>query len=213
MRQRTVEILSRLEKLYLNPKSELKFKNNFELIVSVILSAQCTDKRVNLVTPKLFEIAPNPYVLSTMPINELEKMIFPCGFYRMKSKHLHEMSCQLVEKFNGEVPDDFDVLQTLSGVGRKTANVVCAVGFNKDAIAVDTHVYRVSHRLGLAQSKDVLKTELELQESIDKTMWSKSHHLLLLFGRYVCKSQTPKCKECTLYDLCEYNAKTHKNDV
>ena len=199
--QRIIEVLSQK---YPNPKSELDFNNPFQLLVAVILSAQCTDKRVNTVTPKLFERAPTPQDLAQMPTDELESIIFSCGFYKNKAKHLKEMAQSLVDNYAGKVPSEIEQLRTLAGVGRKTANVVYAVGFGGQAIAVDTHVFRVSNRLGLAKAKDVLTTEKQLMQKIDKPLWADCHHYILLHGRYVCKSARPNCQECPLTDCCDY---------
>lgn len=210
MTNKTKLILEILSQKYPNPKSELQFDNPFQLIVAVILSAQCTDKRVNQVTPQLFEKAPTPKRLADMPTEELEKIIFSCGFYHNKAKHLKQMAKELVEKFDGIVPSDLEQLRTLPGVGRKTANVVYAVGFGGQAIAVDTHVFRVSNRLGLTHAKDVFHTEEQLMQQIDKSLWSDSHHYILLHGRYTCKSARPDCFNCPLTDVCDY-FKEHKN--
>ena len=198
------KILEELEKLYPNAKPQLIFGSPFELLVAVILSAQCTDARVNQVTKVLFERANTPEAMAQMPLEELEKIIFPCGFYHNKARHLKETSAALCEKFNGEVPADWDLLQTLPGVGRKTANVVYAVAFGGDAIAVDTHVFRVSNRLGLATAKDVLGCEKQLQAVIPQKDWSRAHHWLIWHGRLVCKAQRPACDRCKLSPWCRY---------
>ncbi len=199
----TNEIYSRLEEVFEDAKCELNFSNNFELLVAVMLSAQCTDKRVNIVTKDLFKIYKTPEDFANADIKALEKAIYSCGFYHNKAKNLIAMSKDLIAKYDGTVPDDFDALTSLAGVGRKTANVVLAVGFNHDAIAVDTHVFRVSNRLGIVKETNVLKCELALQKSVDKDKWSKFHHMLVLFGRYYCKAIGPKCDTCVLKDLCK----------
>lgn len=198
------QIYNILKDLIKEPKSELKYNNNFELIIAVLLSAQCTDKRVNLVTPKLFEKYGTCYDLANANIDEVEDIIKPCGFYHNKAKNIIELSKKLVDNFNGEVPSTLEELITLNGVGRKTANVVLAVAFNKPAIAVDTHVHRVSNRLGLSKSQDVYKIEQDLMKLFNKEDWAEAHHLLLLFGRYYCKSQNPMCGECKLKEYCAY---------
>ena len=198
------DIYKYLKSLFGLAKCELNFNSNFELLVSVILSAQCTDKRVNEVTSKLFKIANTPKQFAVMKIEELEKYIYSCGFYHNKAKAIIEMSNQLLTKFNGEVPSKLEELQSLKGVGRKTANVVYSNAFNGDAIAVDTHVFRVSNRIGIVNEKDVLKTEKALMKAVPKDKWSEFHHLLVLFGRYYCKSRNPKCKECLLNEKCKY---------
>lgn len=185
-------------------KCELEFKNNFELLVAVILSARCTDKKVNQVTKSLFKIYPTPKSLATASLDDVEKAIYSCGFYKNKAKNLVNMAKDLVERFDGEVPSNFDDLLSLSGVGRKTANVCLFVGFGTPAIAVDTHVFRLSNRLGLCKSTTPIDTELALQKLIDKDKWGEFHHLLVLFGRYVCKSQKPLCHECELRKLCNF---------
>lgn len=204
MEEKTKEILGILAEEFPSPKSELVFESSFQLLVAVILSAQCTDKRVNQVTPKLFAVADTPQKMAALPDEQLEKLIFSCGFYKNKSKFLKSMSKDLIEKFGGQVPGDLEQLRSLSGVGRKTANVVYAVGFGGQAIAVDTHVFRVANRLGLAHAKNELETERQLCEKIDKQLWADSHHYLLLHGRYVCKSQRPNCENCRLTSLCEF---------
>lgn len=199
----TLQILEILAKDFPNAKSELNFKSPFELLVAVILSAQCTDKRVNVVTPSLFAVAPTPRDLADLPIEQIEDLIHSCGFYHSKAKYLKEMSQDIVERFGGQVPQSIDELRTLKGVGRKTANVVYAVAFGGQAIAVDTHVFRVSNRLGMVNASNVLETEKQLMHEIPKEMWADSHHYILLHGRYVCKSQNPKCVECSVKDLCK----------
>lgn len=204
MNKRTTEIFDALMLRFSSPKTELNFKNNFELLVSVVLSARCTDKRVNIITKTLFEKYPTPQALSQASLSDVEKIIYSCGFYKNKAKNLLLLSNDLITRFDGEVPSKHSDLTSLAGVGRKTANVVSFVGFDKPAIAVDTHVFRVSNRLALAPSKTPLECELLLQKQIDKPLWGTFHHLLVLFGRYVCKAQNPKCSECELTHLCSY---------
>ncbi len=200
----TLDILQTLSKDFPNPKSELHFNSPFELLVAVILSAQCTDKRVNTVTPKLFEVANTPEKMAKLPVETIENLIRSCGFYHSKAQYLHDMSQDLVARFNGEVPDNVDDLRTLKGVGRKTANVVYAVAFGGQAIAVDTHVFRVSNRLGIVSASNVLDTEKQLMNAIPKDMWADSHHYILLHGRYVCKAQKPLCCKCSVKRFCKY---------
>lgn len=188
-------------------KPTLKFRTPYELLVAVILSAQCTDERVNKVTKVLFEKYDTPEKMLTLLQTELEKYIFSCGFYRMKAEHILSASADIINKFGGKVPDNLDDLQSLAGVGRKTANVVYSVAFHGNAIAVDTHVFRVSNRLGLANAKDVLNVEKQLMAIIDEKDWSRSHHYLIYLGRSFCKSQSPNCKECPVSALCEKNFK------
>ena len=188
-------------------KPALKFRTPYELLIAVILSAQCTDERVNKVTKVLFEKYDTPEKMLTLSQTELEKYIFSCGFYRMKAEHILSASADIINKFGGKVPDNLDDLQSLAGVGRKTANVVYSVAFHGNAIAVDTHVFRVSNRLGLASAKDVLNVEKQLMAIIDEKDWSRSHHYLIYLGRSFCKSQSPNCKECPVSALCEKNFK------
>ena len=188
-------------------KPALKFRTPYELLVAVILSAQCTDERVNKVTKVLFEKYDTPEKMLTLSQTELEKYIFSCGFYRMKAEHILSASADIINKFGGKVSDNLDDLQSLAGVGRKTANVVYSVAFHGNAIAVDTHVFRVSNRLGLANAKDVLNVEKQLMAIIDEKDWSRSHHYLIYLGRSFCKSQSPNCKECPVSALCEKNFK------
>ena len=205
----TMQILDRLAKDFPSPKSELHFENAFQLLVAVILSAQCTDKRVNLITPALFACAPDAKSMAAMPVERLEQLIHSCGFYHSKARYLKEMSQDLLDRFDGQVPDSIEQLRTLAGVGRKTANVVYAVAFGGQAIAVDTHVFRVSNRLGIADAKNVLDTEKQLMQAIPQYMWADSHHYLLLHGRYVCKAQRPLCNRCSVRDLCKTYAENN----
>lgn len=205
----TMQILDRLAKDFPSPKSELHFENAFQLLVAVILSAQCTDKRVNLITPALFACAPDAKSMAAMPVERLEQLIHSCGFYHSKARYLKEMSQDLLDRFDGQVPDSIERLRTLAGVGRKTANVVYAVAFGGQAIAVDTHVFRVSNRLGIVDAKNVLDTEKQLMQAIPQYMWADSHHYLLLHGRYVCKAQRPLCNRCSVRDLCKTYAENN----
>ena len=188
-------------------KPALKFRSPYELLVAVVLSAQCTDERVNKVTEVLFKEYNTPEKMVTLSQAELEKYIFSCGFYRAKAEHILSASADIINKFGGQVPDNLNDLQSLAGVGRKTANVVYSVAFHGNSIAVDTHVFRVSNRLGLANAKDVLNVEKQLMAIIDEKDWSKSHHYLIYLGRSFCKSQSPNCKECPVNALCEKNFK------
>ena len=202
------KILNELEKLYPDAKPALRYKTPYELLVAVILSAQCTDERVNKVTEVLFKEYNTPQSMLTLTQTELEKYIFSCGFYRNKAAHILSASADILEKFGGEVPSTLDELRTLAGVGRKTANVVYAVAFGGDAIAVDTHVFRVSNRLGIADGKTPEKVEDDLMKAIPQNMWSKAHHYLIWHGRKVCHSQKPDCPNCTLKEYCKfYNEK------
>lgn len=196
------EILKELEKLYPDAKPALHFRSPYELLVAVVLSAQCTDERVNKVTKVLFEHYDTPEKMLALSQEELEKYIFSCGFYRNKAKHILSASRDILEKFGGQVPETLEKLQMLAGVGRKTANVVYAVAFGGDAIAVDTHVFRVSNRLGLASGNTPQKVEEGLQKAIPKELWSIAHHYLIWHGRRVCHSQKPDCAGCTLKEFC-----------
>lgn len=204
MNKNVLDIINRVDELYVNPKCELEFNSNYELLVAVILSAQCTDKRVNLVTKELFKEYNTPFKMITLSQEELEHKIRSCGFFHNKAKHILEASHDIIDRFDGEVPKEKSDLLSLAGVGEKTANVVVSMAFNTPAIAVDTHVFRVSNRLGLANSKDVFKTQKQLEKTIPKDKWIKFHYALVLHGRYVCKSQRPNCNECGLKDLCKY---------
>lgn len=197
-------IMQRLAKDFPDAKSELNFNSPFELLVSVILSAQCTDKRVNAVTPNLFAVANTPQQMAELPVEKIEEIIRPCGFYHNKAAFLKQASQDIVRRFGGEVPNNLEDLRTLAGVGRKTANVVYSVGFGGNAIAVDTHVFRVSNRLGLTTATNVLDTEKQLMQVIPEEKWGDSHHYILLHGRYVCKAQRPLCEQCSVKDLCRY---------
>ncbi|MDE7158730.1 MAG: endonuclease III [Clostridiales bacterium] len=196
------KILNELATLYPDAKPALHFKTPYELLVAVVLSAQCTDERVNKVTEVLFQTYNTPEKMLTLTQEELEKYIFSCGFYHNKAQHILSASRDILEKFGGQVPSTLEELQTLAGVGRKTANVVYAVAFGGDAIAVDTHVFRVSNRLGLAKGSTPEKVEEGLMKVIPKEQWSIAHHYLIWHGRKVCHSQKPDCGHCTLSPIC-----------
>ena len=202
--QETQELIALLRQEHPNAVCELNFNTTFELLVAVILSAQCTDKRVNVVTEQLFKEYDTPQQFANMDVKELEKRIYSCGFYHNKAKNLISCSRDIVDRFGGVVPSQIQDLVTLAGVGRKTANVVYAVGFGGQAIAVDTHVLRLSNRLGLARSTNPLIVEKSLMEAIPRENWSEFHHLLIHHGRYICSSQRPKCEECTIKKYCKY---------
>lgn len=196
-------VIEEIDKLYDNPKCELVFNSNYELLISVILSAQCTDKRVNQVTSELFKNYNTPYKMITLSQVELEEKIRPCGFFHNKAKHILECSRDLVKKYNGEVPSSKTSLKQLAGVGEKTANVVLSVGFNIPAIAVDTHVFRVSKRIGIANGKDEREVQKDLERNIPKEKWIKFHYSLVLHGRYVCKARNPECEKCKISSVCK----------
>ena len=193
-------------------ESELNFENPYQLIVAVILSAQCTDKRVNMTTPALFERYPDAETLSKAAVEDIYELIKSISYPNNKSKNLLGMAKVLMSDFNGVVPDDVDKLQTLPGVGRKTANVVASVAFNKPAMAVDTHVFRVSARIGLTKNaKNPLETEKQLVIHIPESVIPKAHHWLILHGRYVCKARKPECDKCGINTICEYFLTKVKN--
>ena len=198
------EIISRLNDAYVNIGSGLRFTTPFELLVATILSAQSTDVRVNMVTPALFEKYPTAFEMSTVSEEILAKEINSIGLYRNKSKSIINASKMLVEKYDGNVPADRELLQELPGVGRKTANVVLCNAFHIPAFAVDTHVYRVSQRLGFAKHKNVEGVEKQLMQVIPPELWCDSHHLFIWHGRKICKAQRPLCNECCVKELCPY---------
>jgi len=202
------KIIETVKNEYKDPKCELNFTSPFELLVAVVLSAQCTDKRVNQVTGVLFKNYNTAEKISKMNIEELEQIIKPCGFYHNKAEAIKSLSNDIVHKFNNEFPKTKQELKMLKGVGEKTANVVVSLVYNEPAIAVDTHVFRVSNRLGLAKANTPEKTQKQLEKVLDKNDWSKFHYALVLHGRYVCKAIKPRCDECVLSGFCEYkNAK------
>lgn len=200
------EVLRILSETYPDAKPELDFSNPFELLIATILSAQCTDKQVNKCTPALFRDHPNAASMAEMTPDELSVYIKPCGFFNTKAKNIIAACKELVEKYGGEVPADRDALEALPGVGRKTANVVLSNAFGVPAIAVDTHVFRVSNRLGLAEAKTVEQTEIQLMHHIPMDSWSIAHHYLIFHGRRICSAKKPNCECCTLRELCKtYN--------
>lgn len=198
------KIYSGLKETYGEVAPALEFSSVFELLIAVILSAQCTDKRVNVVTEELFKKYNTPEAFLTLSEDELEQKIRTCGLSRSKAKHILETCKALLERFGGVVPSEMDELVTLSGVGRKTANVVMAVGYGKNAIAVDTHVFRVSNRIGLASAKDPLSTEKDLMKNIPEDKWSECHHLLIYHGRNICKARKPDCGRCRIKEYCKH---------
>ncbi|MCB0696158.1 MAG: endonuclease III [Chitinophagaceae bacterium] len=186
-------------------ETELEYENPYQLLVAVILSAQCTDKRVNIVTPALFKAFPTPNLLAKAEFEDVEPYIRSVTFANNKTKHLIGMGKMLVEDFGGEVPDTVDELVKLPGVGRKTANVITSVIFHQPNMAVDTHVFRVSARIGLTtNAKNVLQAEKQLVANIPKELIHKAHHWLILHGRYTCTARNPKCKECGLTSICKF---------
>ena len=199
------KIIAGLAAAYPDAKPALAFSSNYELLIAVILSAQCTDERVNKVTAELFKDCNTPEKMARLTVPELGKKIFSCGLYNSKAEHILSATRDILERFDGEVPRTIEELRTLAGVGRKTANVVYSVGMGGDAIAVDTHVFRVSNRLGLARGKDVLAVEKGLMDIIDKNLWSRAHHYLIFHGRRVCHARKPACADCPVGALCEKN--------
>lgn len=207
-KQRFENILGWFEQNMPVAESELVFYSPFQCLVAVMLSAQCTDKRVNMVTPALFEAFPTPETMAKATSDEVFEYVKSVSYPRSKAEHLVAMAQRLVEVYDGQVPDNIDDLQTLQGVGRKTANVVCAVIWNQPTMAVDTHIFRVSERLGLTtNSKNPLQTEKALVQYIPKDIIPKAHHWLLLHGRYVCQARKPKCEQCGLTEFCRYYKK------
>ena len=197
-----LKITEILTKEYPDSTPALKFSSPYELLIAVILSAQCTDERVNKVTETLFKRANTPFEMADLSQEELEQYIFSCGLYRSKAEHIISASKDIVEKFGGQVPSDLESLRSLAGVGRKTASVA----FGGDAIAVDTHVFRVSARLGFADGKTPLDTEKRLMEALPKDKWSHMHHAIIFHGRRVCSARNPKCEACVVSSLCKYNS-------
>ncbi len=199
-------------------KTELHYRNAYELLVAVILSAQCTDKRVNMITPAVFNRFPNAKSMSESSVDEIFALIKSCSYPNNKAKHLSGMAKMLTEKFGGIVPDNVEQLQQLPGVGRKTANVIASVVYNKPALAVDTHVFRVSARIGLTiNAKRPIDTERQLVKNIPPDLLPIAHHWLILHGRYVCMARKPKCAKCGLHDFCLYyeqnqNSTTEENE-
>lgn len=204
MKPRTKKILETLKEMYPDAKCELNHESPFQLLVATILSAQTTDKKVNEITETLFRDYPDLDAFLTLTNEELEERIRQIGLYKNKAKNIIMMCNQLKENFGGEVPDTMEGITSLAGAGRKTANVVLSNAFGVPSIAVDTHVFRVSNRLGLADSDNVLEVEKQLQKELPKREWSLAHHLLIFHGRRCCIARRPKCEECPLTDVCKY---------
>jgi endonuclease-3 len=203
--------LDEMAKMFPDAHCELNHSNPFELVIAVALSAQCTDALVNKVTKNLFQKYKTPEDYLRVPLEELQEDIRSIGLYRNKAKNIQKLCAMLIEKYNGEVPSDRDELMKLPGVGRKTANVVVSVAFGVPAIAVDTHVERVSKRLGICKWKDsVLEVEKTLMQKVPKEEWSITHHRMIFFGRYHCKAQNPQCEVCPLQHLCREGKKRLK---
>ncbi len=198
------DVLVLLKELYPDAKTELNYNSSFELLISTVLSAQCTDKRVNKVTGELYKDYNTPETFLTLREDELGELIRSCGFYRTKSKNILKTCRILIEEYDSQLPTTIEELMKLPGVGRKTANVVASNVFGVDAIAVDTHVFRVSNRIGLANGKDVLLTEEQLMKNIPKNLWSEAHHWLIYHGRRICKARKPQCEVCPISIHCLY---------
>ena len=195
------QIVNRLSGVFTD-KPALNFNSPYQLLVAVVLSAQCTDERVNKVTEKLFIDHGTPQKMCTLTQEQLEKFIFSCGLYKNKAKNILSLTKDILDKFDGQVPDNLEDLRSLAGVGRKTANVVYSVAFKGDAIAVDTHVFRVANRIGLVKADNPLNTEKGLMKILDKSDWSRSHHYLIYLGRSFCKAGKPDCGNCPISELC-----------
>ncbi|RQD69714.1 MAG: endonuclease III [Tindallia sp. MSAO_Bac2] len=198
------KILDKLSEAYPSPRSELDFTNPLECLIATMLSAQCTDQRVNLVTKDLFDEFKSPEDYLVLDNHELEERIKSCNYYKTKSKHILE-TCKILHlKYNGEVPNTRSGLMELPGVGRKTANVVLSNAFGTPAIAVDTHVFRVANRLGIVKAENVTETEKQLMDAIPEEKWSDAHHWLILHGRRICKARKPLCEKCSVTNWCKY---------
>ena len=206
-KQQREAILALLEENYQGMDTALNYTTPFELLVAVIMSAQCTDERVNKITARIFPKYNTPAKMGALTQEQLEEEIRDCGLFRSKAKNLLATCKMLVEEYNSVIPDTIEELMKLPGAGKKTANVVASIVYNVPAIAVDTHVFRVSHRLGLAKGDDPLAVEKELQKAIPKAKWSAAHHWLIWHGRKVCKARKPLCSECVLVELCPYKEK------
>jgi endonuclease-3 len=202
--RKALDILDRLEDIYPDARIQLDYETPYQLLIATILAAQCTDERVNQVTPRLWEEFPAPSDVADAPAEKLQEIIRPTGFYRRKSESIQKVSRALVERYNGEVPDDLDALTQLPGVGRKTANVVLSNAMGKEAIAVDTHVKRVSRRIGLTNKKDPDKIERDLCNVIPEERWTRATQLIGTHGRRICESRKPRCEECPVSDMCDY---------
>ena len=204
------KIFNALKNQIKEPKTELIYKNSFELLIAVILSAQTTDIQVNRVTKKLFKIAPDPGSLSELSLDKIESLINSIGLYKNKAKNIQHTSKLLITKYNSNVPQSRKELETLPGVGRKTANVILNTIFNQPVIAVDTHIFRLANRINLAKGKTPLEVEKKLTRFTPDEFLIDAHHLLILHGRYVCKAQKPDCSSCCIYVFCEYKKKLIK---
>lgn len=203
-KERFEKVIAYFQEAMPQPNPELKFSSPYELICAVVLSAQCTDKRVNMVSPQLFAAYPDVQALSSADPSDVKRIIASISYPNSKAEHLVEMARGIVEKHGGEVPSEIEELMKLSGVGRKTANVVASIIYDKPVIAVDTHVFRLSHRLGLSEGKTPDAVEKDLERYIPENLRAKAHHWLILHGRYICTSRAPRCAECALKPYCRY---------
>lgn len=201
------ELFARLQSADPEPKTELEYMNTFTLLVAVVLSAQATDAGVNKATPGLFRLAGTPREMLALGEERVRDLIKTIGLFRTKAKNVIALSARLVEDYGGEVPDTREALESLPGVGRKTANVVLNIAFGEPTMAVDTHIFRVSNRLGLAPGRNPLEVELGLEKAVPEPFRLHAHHWLILHGRYICKARKPECFRCTLSDICRYEAK------
>lgn len=196
-----------------DPQGELHWQTPFQLLCAVMLSAQCTDKRVNMVTPLLFEAYPTVESLADAPVEEVKQIIKSISYPNAKAEHLVEMARRLISDYGGEVPSEPKELEKLPGVGRKTASVVGAICFGKSVIAVDTHVFRVAHRIGLSDGKTPSSVQDELESRISKELHTRAHHWLLLHGRYICTARTPRCSECPMTEYCRFFQKSDRQSA
>jgi len=203
----TLKLIRKLNRSIKNPETSLKYRNKFTLLTSVLLSAQCTDTNVNNVTKNIYKKYYTPKHFANLGIQKIKNMIRSIGLFNIKSKNLYNLSKILVEKFQSKVPGNFEDLINLPGVGRKTANVVLNAGFNRPTIAVDTHVFRVSNRTGLTNGKNPDQVEEQLLKILPNKYKKKAHHLILLHGRYICKSRNPLCRKCVINKICLYKTK------
>ena len=206
-KNKTFQLIKMLNKSIKNPKTSLKFRNKFTLLTSVVLSAECTDVNVNNVTKNIYNKYYGPEHFVKLGINKIKKLIKSIGLFNNKAKNLYYLSKILLEKYSSKIPNNFEELILLPGVGRKTANVVLNAAFNKPTVAVDTHVFRVSNRTGLTNGKNPEQVENQLLKIIPKKHLKKAHHLILLHGRYTCKARNPLCKKCVINKICLYKEK------
>lgn len=207
-KEKRTTIFLRLQQANPNPQTELEYSTPFELLTAVLLSAQATDKGVNIATRKLFSVANTPASIASLGVEGIESYIKTIGLFRSKAKHLYQTACILRDKHGGVVPQDRESLEALPGVGRKTANVILNTAFGQPTMAVDTHIFRVSNRTGIAPGKDVIEVEKRLLRLIPKEFLLNAHHWLILHGRYICKARTPDCPACQISDMCEFKQKT-----